>query len=372
MSFFPARKPEQLSPLPLMSPYGRKVLVFETAIRGQGQDLRYNMMFIKSFKTIAALLASALFLFAPSTQVWAAQQPFSEWLKDLNAEASQIGIRDEILSSALSGVKLVPRVVELDRKQPEFSLTFRQYMVRVVPNSRVKKGRKRLAENKELLEEVGAKFGVQPRFIVAFWGIETDFGRVTGGFKVIPALVTMAYDGRRSKYFRKELINALKILDGNHIKVKDMVGSWAGAMGQCQFMPSSFLNFAIDYDGDGRKDIWSTKADVFGSAANYLKRSGWKGDQTWGRAATLPEGFNSDLANLKVKKTINEWQALGVRRSDGSDLPVRDLKASIIYSEGAGSAAYMIYNNYRTILKWNRSTYFAVAVGTLADRIGAR
>jgi membrane-bound lytic murein transglycosylase B len=330
------------------------------------------MVLVKSFKAKVTLLASALFLFSPSAHGEATQKPFLEWLKKLNAEASKTGIRDEILASALTGVKLVPRVVELDRKQPEFSLTFRQYMDRVVPNSRVKKGRKRLAENKELLEEVGAKFGVQPRFIVAFWGIETDFGRVTGGFKVIPALVTMAYDGRRSKYFRKELINALKILDGNHIKVKDMVGSWAGAMGQCQFMPSSFLNFAIDYDGDGRKDIWSTKADVFGSAANYLKRSGWKGDQTWGRAATLPEGFNSDLANLKVKKTINEWQALGVRRSDGSDLPVRDLKASIIYSEGAGSAAYMIYNNYRTILKWNRSTYFAVAVGTLADRIGAR
>ena len=330
------------------------------------------MVLVKSFKAKVTLLASALFLFIPSAQGEARQQPFLEWLKELNAEASKTGIRDKILTSALTGIKLVPRVVELDRKQPEFSLTFRQYMDRVVPNSRVKRGRERLAENKILLEEVGKKFGVQPRFIVAFWGIETDFGRVTGGFKLIPALVTMAYDGRRSRSCREELINALKILDGNHIKVKDMVGSWAGAMGQCQFMPSSFLNFAIDYDGDGRKDIWSTKADVFGSAANYLSRSGWKRDQTWGRAVTLPKEFNSDLANLKVKKTINEWQAIGVRRSDGSDLPARDLNASIVYTEGAGSAAYIVYNNYRTILKWNRSTYFAVAVGTLADRIGER
>ena len=151
--------------------------------------------------------------------------------------------------------------------------------------------------------------------------------------------------------------------------MNNMYGSWAGAMGQCQFMPSSFLNFAIDYDGDGRKDIWSTQADVFGSTANYLSSSGWKGGQTWGRKVSLPSDFNNNLANLKVRKTINEWQALGVRRVNGNDLPSRDMDASIVYTEGVGSSAYMIYDNYRTILKWNRSTYFAVAVGTLADRI---
>ena len=326
------------------------------------------MLFVKSSKAIAVLMITALC--SLSSAAVAEQKPFADWLNDLRAEAVSSGIREEILASALDGIKPIPRVVELDRKQPEFSLTFRQYMDRVVPDSRVQKGRAKLAENRKLLEEVGKKFGVQPRFIVAFWGIETDFGRVTGGFKLIPALATLAYDGRRSKYFRKELMNALKILNGNHIKAEDMVGSWAGAMGQCQFMPSSFLNFAIDYNGDGRKDIWSTKADVFGSAANYLSRSGWKADQSWGRAVTLPAGFDSALADLKVSKKISDWQGLGVRRLDGSDLPSRDLKASIVFTEGAGSAAYMVYNNYRTILKWNRSTYFAVAVGTLADKIG--
>ncbi len=330
-------------------------------------------MFLRSLKGSAIVLTSALFCLGaaiPGTPAMAEPVPFPQWLKELRAEASQNGIREEILSSAFDDIKLIPRVIELDRKQPEFSLTFAQYMERVVPNSRVQKGRKKLAENKALLEEVGKKFGVQPRFIVAFWGIETDFGRVTGGFKLIPALATLAHDGRRSTYFRKELMNALKILNGNHIKVDDMVGSWAGAMGQCQFMPSSFLNFAIDYDGDGRKDIWTTKADVFGSAANYLSRSGWKADQTWGRAVTLPAGFNPELANLKVVKPLTEWSQLGVLKADGSTLPTRDLPASIVFTEGPGSAAYLIYNNYRTILKWNRSTYFAVAVGTLADRIG--
>lgn len=320
-------------------------------------------------KRWVAVMVSATVILAASVAV-AEPKPFQEWLKIVRAEASAAGIRDEILAAALDGIKLTPRVVELDRKQPEFSLTFRQYMDRVVPRSRVEKGRRKLAENKAILEDVGRKFGVQPRFIVALWGIETDFGRVTGGFKVIAALATLAYDGRRSRYFRKELMNALKILDGGHIKAQDMVGSWAGAMGQSQFMPSSFLNFAIDYDGDGRKDIWTTKADVFGSAANYLSRSGWKGDQTWGRAVRLPAGFNTGLAGLKVVKPISEWRRLGVLRADGSDLPKRDLKASIVFTEGPGSAAYMVYNNYRTILKWNRSTYFAVAVGTLADRIG--
>jgi membrane-bound lytic murein transglycosylase B len=331
------------------------------------------MMFFRSLKAKAFFTAAALFLcLTASAQAHSTAQTveFKTWLKELRAEAFASGIREEILKSALDGVEQIPRVIELDRKQPEFSLTFAQYMERVVPASRVKRGRKKLAENRALLEEVGKKFGVQPRFIVAFWGIETDFGRVTGGFKLIPALVTLAHDGRRSTYFRKELMNALKILNGNHIKVKDMVGSWAGAMGQCQFMPSSFLNFAIDYDGDGRKDIWTTKADVFGSAANYLTRSGWKADQTWGRAVTLPTGFNPELAGLKIVKAIDDWGRLGVKRADGSDLPKRNLQASIVYTEGEGSAAYLVYNNYRTILKWNRSTYFAVAVGTLADRIG--
>jgi membrane-bound lytic murein transglycosylase B len=339
-------------------------------------------MFLGFLKNTAVMFTATLCFLMPYSQVIAHETEngssqgkndpasFKKWLVELRDEASGIGIRNEILSSALDGVKEIPKVIELDRKQPEFSLTFAQYMSRVVPNSRVQKGRKKLAENKVLLEEVGEKFGVQPRFIVALWGIETDFGRVTGGFKVIPALVTLAHDGRRSKYFRKELINALKILNGNHIKAKDMVGSWAGAMGQCQFMPSSFLNFAIDYNGDGRKDIWTTKADVFGSAANYLSRSGWKGDQTWGRAVRLPADFNAEMAGLKVIKPIAKWSELGVKKIDGTSLPTRDLKASIVYTEGLGSAAYIIYNNYRTILKWNRSTYFAVAVGTLADQIG--
>ena len=284
--------------------------------------------------------------------------PFALWLKELRAEAASRGVRAATIEEALRGVKLIPRVIELDRRQPEFTLTFRQYMDRVVPESRVKKGRQRLSENRELLEGIGRKYGVQPRFIVAFWGIETDFGRLSGGFPVIPALVTLAYDGRRSAFFRGELLHALDILDKNHIEPKNMVGSWAGAMGQTQFMPSSFVAYAVDHDGDGRKDIWNSRADALASGANYLARQGWKGDQTWGRPVTLPGSFDTGLADLKVRKPLSDWQRMGVRRDDGSDLARRKLTASVVLPEGRDGPAFVVYNNYLTILKWNRSTFF--------------
>jgi membrane-bound lytic murein transglycosylase B len=319
-------------------------------------------------RRVASAVLVIPLLCASSTE--SAALEFSQWIKELRKDAVTKGVRPATLDVALKGVKLIPRVVELDRKQPEFTLTFRQYMDRVVPQGRVDKGRQKLRENRALLQQISGKYGVPPQFIVAFWGIETDFGRITGGFSVISALVTLAYDGRRSTYFRGELMNALKIIDGGHITAKAMVGSWAGAMGQPQFMPSSFLSFAVDHDGDGRKDIWKNVADVFASAGNYLARSGWKGDQTWGRPIRLPKGFDQTLAGHGTRKLISEWQKLGVRRADGTDLPTRDLKASVVLTEGPGSAAYLAYNNFRTILKWNRSNFFAIAVGSLADRIG--
>ena len=211
---------------------------------------------------------------------------------------------------------------------------------------------------------------MQSRYIVALWGIETDFGRITGGFPVISSLATLAYDGRRSKFFRKELLLALKIVDGGHILAKDMVGSWAGAMGQNQFMPSSFHAYAVDYDKDGSKDIWKTLPDVFASIANYLSKSGWQADQTWGRPVRLPENFSRKFLGRKIKKPLGEWQQLGVRKLSGQDLPKRNLLSSIIRPEkGQIGPAFVIYNNYEVILKWNRSNYFATAVGTLSDKI---
>ena len=294
---------------------------------------------------------------------------FQTWLAGLRAEASAKGISAATLDAALDGLTPRPRVVELDRKQPEFTLTFKQYISRVVPPARIRKGRRKFTENKAQLQRAGRRFGVQPRFIVAFWGIETDFGRHAGGFSVIRALATLAFDGRRSRFFRRQLMHALRILEQGHITPGRMKGSWAGAMGQFQFMPSSFLAFARDHDGDGRKDIWDTKADVFASAANYLKRSGWKGDQTWGRPVRLPAAFDPALADLAVRKPLSDWQKMGVRRADGGDLPTRDLMASVVIPDGPDGPAFVVYDNFRVILKWNRSTFFAVAVGSLADRL---
>jgi membrane-bound lytic murein transglycosylase B len=298
-----------------------------------------------------------------------AQPDFGAWLQELRKEASGKGISEATLDAALTGIEPIPRVIELDRKQPEFTLTFDEYMQRVVPDSRVAKAREKLAENRELLNEVSRKYGVQPQFIVAFWGVETDFGRVTGGFKVIPALVTLAFDGRRSTFFRRELFHALTIVDGGHIKPQDMLGSWAGAMGQPQFMPSSFTGYAVDYDGDGRKDIWTTKADVFASAANYLASYGWRGDKRWGREIALPQGFDMALVGDKTSKPVSEWADLGVVLRDGTPLPKADLKASIIMPVKTGGPAFLTYGNYNVILKWNRSHFYALAVGHLADRI---
>lgn len=318
-----------------------------------------------------SLLAVALCAGFTFGQAEASSQPFDAWLADLKAEAISQGIDRGILDQAFEGVAPIPRVIELDRRQPEFTLTFQQYLERVVPNSRIQKGRKMLAENRVILTEVAEKYGVQPRFIVALWGVETDFGRVTGGFPVIASLATLAHDGRRSAFFRKELLLALKILDEGHIAPGDMKGSWAGAMGQSQFMPSSFHNFAVDYDGDGNKDIWGTRKDVFASIANYLSRSGWNNSQTWGRPVLLPDGFDKSLVDSKKVKTMREWEALGVTRRDGGPLPKRNLSSQLIVpGDGELAPAYLAYSNYDVILKWNRSSYFATAVGTLAEAIG--
>lgn len=297
---------------------------------------------------------------------------FAEWREGVRSEALSQGISAATFDAAFEGIEPIPRVIELDRSQPEVTITFAEYLERVVPEARVAQGRELLAKHRDLLEPVGREYGVPPRFIVALWGIETSFGRFLGGFPVIGALATLAHDGRRSAYFRGELLHALRILEDGHITPDAMVGSWAGAMGQSQFMPSSFVRYAVDHDGDGKRDIWGTQEDVFASAANYLVQAGWRNGETWGRQVQLPAGFDQGLADLKVKKTLAEWQALGLRRADGSDLPQAAMSGSVVLPGGEGGPAYLVYDNYRTIMRWNRSFYFATSVGLLADRIGRR
>lgn len=316
-------------------------------------------------------LAVALTFALPAAPSFAQVAPFATWLEALRIEALDRGISAATLEAALAGVTPIERVVQLDRNQPEVRLTLARYLSRVATDARVAFGRQKLDENRALFDEIAQRYGVQPRFIVAFWAVESDFGRATGGFSVIQALATLAFDDRRSAFFRGQLLDALQILDEGHIALGAMQGSWAGAMGQPQFLPSVFLNSAVDFDGDGQRDIWNTTADTLASAANHLRTLGWLGDQTWGRPITLPPEFDLSLAGLGTSKPIGAWQALGVRRPDGTDLPARQLASSIILpDDGAPSPAYLVYNNYRSILRWNRSTYFALAIGSLADRIG--
>lgn len=294
---------------------------------------------------------------------------FQLWLAALRVEALKEGISAATFDSAMAGVKPLPKVLERDRHQPEFRLTFNTYLDRSINDARVARAKSLLAQNRDLLNKVEQRYGVQPRFLVAFWALESNFGDHTGGFSVIEALTTLAYDPRRNDFFRTQLLHALRIIDEGHITADDMTGSWAGAMGQLQFIPSTFTGYAVDYDNDMRRDIWHSLPDIFASAANFLKSQGWQGDRTWGREVRLPEDFDWDLTGLKVRKPLSEWQALGVRRADGSALPQVAIDASLIIPAGHRGQAFLVYQNFRSILSWNNSILYAIAVGHLADRI---
>jgi len=326
----------------------------------------------QSEKTFLIVLITCLsaFLLTFSPSLAFAADSFEKWQAELRVEALSKGISAGVYDTAFVGVQPIERVIELDRSQPEFTMTLETYLSKVVSKTRIKKAKQKLTEHKAILAEISEKFGVQPRFIVALWGIETNFGQHTGGFSVIAALATLAYDGRRSSYFRGELLKALQIIEEGHISSKNMKGSWAGAMGQSQFMPSSFLSYAYDYNGDGKRDIWTTRKDVFASIANYLSSVGWREDITWGREVSVPEPVNAKiLSDEKTVKQMSEWQAEGIRLIDGSDLPKRNLKSRLVLPDRGQGRAFLAYVNYDNILKWNRSNFFAIAVGSLADQI---
>jgi membrane-bound lytic murein transglycosylase B len=319
---------------------------------------------------IALFAGFALMTVVPARA--ATGEDFAVWLEGVRQEASAAGISAATIGSAFDDLVPLPRVIELDRRQPEVTRTFDAYLKSAVSQQRINQGKRLFKANVSVLEEIGARHGVPPRYLVALWGIESNYGGYTGGFSVIGALATLAYDGRRSSFFRAELLNALKIIDRGHIDTSNMTGSWAGAMGQVQFMPSSFLSFAVDYDDDGRVDIWNNIADALASAANYLKQAGWVPGVKWGRETKLPENFDMSFVSLDVKKSIDEWSRLGIRRVDGGALPTgTGISASIVQPDRPGRS-FLVYDNFRVFLKWNRSVYFALAVGLLADALSCR
>lgn len=303
----------------------------------------------------------------------AADSSFEEWVAELRDQALDEGISPDTFDRAFERVRPLDRVIELDRSQPEFTLSFWRYMSNAVNDQRIEEGRELLQQHRPLLQRVEQRYDVQPRFLVAFWGLETNYGATFGNFPVISALATLAYDERRSAFFREELMHALKILDSGDISPERMEGSWAGAMGHLQFMPSTYTAYATDADGDSRRDIWGSMPDVFASAANFLSSIGWRGDETWGHEVRLPEDF--DWAQVSIEtmpetlKTIDEWKALGIRGADGANLPDDNREAAVILPAGSEGPAFLVYHNYTRILQWNRSILYAVAVGYLADKL---
>ncbi|MEZ9525472.1 lytic murein transglycosylase [Enterovibrio norvegicus] len=317
---------------------------------------------------VGIFIGAALSLSAPAM----AEKPsFESYVAELKQEGLNKGIDAALLDSAFDGIRYRERAVKADRNQPEKRLTLDEYIPRAVPDWKVKKARRLYDEHYDDLKRIGDIYGVQPRFLVALWGVESNFGAFTGKYDVVEALTTLAYDGRREAFFRGEVFSALSILQEGHIGVDSMKGSWAGAMGQCQFMPSSFLSFAADGNNDGKKDIWNSKPDVFASSANYLKNAGWDDGYTWGRQVVLPKGLNSQLLGLgqDKAKSLAEWQSLGVRTMNKSALPDVDINAWLIQPDDEYGRAYLVYGNYQSLMRWNRSHYFAIAVSHLADRI---
>ena len=321
------------------------------------------MAIIKTFKFFLYILISLVLL---STQAFS-NDTFSDFVTGISNEAKKKGISLKLIKDFKTKVAFIPRVIELDRSQPEFKLTLDQYLARVVTSSRIKKANSKYKKNKKVLRVISKHYGVQARFLVSLWGIETDFGRLTGGFPVVSALSTLAFEGRRHEYFKKELFNALKIINDGHITLSKMTGSWAGAMGQCQFMPSSFINYANDWDKDGSKNIWTSKPDVFASAANYLNKVGWSDKITWGRKVYIGQ-FNKELKENKYY-LLNKWSSSGILNNNKTKLPNVKIKARLIIPNDYGNYGYLVYSNFDSLLNWNRSNYFAIAVGKLSDSI---
>jgi len=318
------------------------------------------------------LLAGMLFALLPVTSLAddaGVLNEFGACMARLEAAAVDSGISKDTVESTLSSVKPVARVISADRQQAEFFYTFWHYLDGRVTDTRVERGREMYSKHYDLLHRIYQRYGVRPEYLVAFWGMETNYGSYFGSVPVLDALATLACDQRRSEMFTREFVNALSIHETGAMDLTRVKGSWAGAMGHTQFLPSTYLGHAVDYDRDGRRDLFGSLPDAFASSANYLSRIGWEGEQRWGREVLMPFKFDWSLAGLDTRKTVSEWRALGLRDGFGRPLPESEIEGSLLLPMGHKGPAFLVYNNFHTIMKWNASISYALAVGHLADRI---
>ena len=296
------------------------------------------------------------------------QQKFTQWVADFSSFARKAGIEDATLAIAFDGVRLLPSVIASDTAQPEFNRAVWDYLDGALSAQRIANGQDKLQQWRTTIDPIAARWGVAAEILVAIWGVESSYGRFMGDVPSVDALATLGFEGRRAEWARGQLLAALKILQSRDIDRARMVGSWAGAMGQTQFLPSTFLDYAVDADGDGRRDIWGSVPDVLASTANYLARSGWQAGQPWGLEVRLPPGFDYALADADVRLPTDHWSAAGVQAMDGTALPAL-ADASVLLPAGAHGPAFLVGPNFRTILRYNNSTSYALAVGLLAQRL---
>ena len=315
------------------------------------------------------LLTGAIALSASAPSQAMSQEGFAQCIERFSQEAKTQGLDSAIVRDSLANLKWVDRVIELDRRQPEFTTPFSDYLSRRVTDQRVADGRRLLREHRDLLARVEREYGVPAPYLVAFWGLETNFGRYFGKMSVLDSLATLACDERRSTYFTRELMSALRIVDEGAIAPERMEGSWAGAMGHVQFMPSVFIRHAVDYDNDGKRDLWNSLPNAMASAANFLSSMGWDGEYRWGREVRLPENFPYLEAGLKQRRPLSEWHEMGIRQTNGTTLPSADIEAALLVPSGHRGPAFLVYDNFKVIMGWNQSEYYALAVGHMADRI---
>ena len=295
-------------------------------------------------------------------------QQFAHWVAEFRTSARAAGIDEATLARAFDGVQFLPRVIGLDRAQPEFTRTVWDYLDTAVSAQRIARGQDKLLQVRAEVDAAAARYGVPAEVLVAIWGMESNYGGYTGDIPTIDALATLGFEGRREQWARGQLLAALKILQNGDIDRAQMIGSWAGAMGQTQFLPTSFLAYAVDADGDGRRDIWGSVADVMASTANFLARSGWQAGQPWGLEVRLPPGFDFARADADVRQAASLWSQEGVQTIDGAPLPAL-AGSSILLPAGARGPAFLVGHNFRTILRYNNSTSYALAVGLLAQQL---
>ena len=297
---------------------------------------------------------------------------FTRWIDRFRARARSAGIRDSVFDAAFQGVRYNADVIQRDRNQSEFTKQIWEYLDSAVSDTRVRNGRQAMRDHGRLLAGIEDRYGVEAEVVVAVWGLESAYGSFRGNTPIIEALATLAFDGRRGRFFEEQLIAALKIIQAGDVAPRRMTGSWAGAMGHTQFIPTSYLAYAVDFTGDGKRDIWSDNpADALASTAAYLKRFGWTKGQPWGVEVRLPRGFDYSQTGERVKKSPRDWANLGVRAADGSVVPNHG-RASILLPAGAQGAAFMIFDNFHVIERYNTADAYVIGVGHLSDRIAGK